>query len=119
MEAESGALVGQRICLGLPGQPCLEFTARSRCVKCEREFDRRRGTARERGYDAEYEANKDFVLSKSKICWRCGDGGADTADHVIPRSRGGSNAVSNLRPAHASCNYSAGGALSRGGRGQE
>lgn len=109
-----------KLCLGLPDRSCLNLTSRGpRCPDCTRAWDMRRGGARERGYDREYEANKEFVLSKSKICWLCGGDGADTADHVIPRARGGSNAVSNLRPAHASCNYSAGGALSRGGRGLE
>jgi 5-methylcytosine-specific restriction endonuclease McrA len=38
-------------------------------------------------------------------CWMCGDP-ADTIDHVIPLSRGGSNWPANLRPACKSCNCS-------------
>lgn len=34
------------------------------------------------------------------LCWLCGHGGATSADHVLPRSRGGSDAIENLRPAH-------------------
>jgi len=34
---------------------------------------------------------------------------AFTRDHVIPRSEGGANAVSNLRPAHSCCNAARGG----------
>jgi 5-methylcytosine-specific restriction endonuclease McrA len=99
-----------KLCLGLPGRSCANLTSRGpRCPDCTKAF----------GYTSEYEANKEFVLSKSKICWRCGLDGATTADHVIPRARGGSNAVLNLRPAHEHCNYAAGGALSRGGRGLE
>lgn len=30
--------------------------------------------------------------------------GYPTADHIIPRSHGGSNTLDNLRPAHWSCN---------------
>jgi hypothetical protein len=48
------------------------------------------------------------------ICWLCG-GGIDpdapvgspasaTIDHVIPRSRGGANEETNVRPAHRRCN---------------
>lgn len=37
-------------------------------------------------------------------CHLCGLLGATTADHLIPRSRLGSDELSNLRPAHRSCN---------------
>lgn len=33
-------------------------------------------------------------------CWLCGHDGADSADHVLPRSRGGSDHIDNLRPSH-------------------
>ena len=45
-------------------------------------------------------------------CWLCHQGGADTIDHIIPLSHGGTDDLDNLRPAHgrksASCvgNYS-------------
>ena len=53
------------------------------------------------------------------VCWLCGepidfslprpadarlDPGAPTLDHVIPRWKGGSNKVSNLKLAHFACN---------------
>lgn len=41
-------------------------------------------------------------------CHLCGRSGATTADHLIPRSLGGDDTLDNLRPAHASCNYSRG-----------
>lgn len=52
------------------------------------------------------------------VCCRCG-GRIDTArawpdplslslDHLVPRSRGGSDDVSNLRPCHLHCNCAAG-----------
>jgi 5-methylcytosine-specific restriction endonuclease McrA len=39
-----------------------------------------------------------------QLCHLCRTDGADTADHVIPRSKGGSDSLSNLRPAHQGCN---------------
>ncbi|MFS0058442.1 HNH endonuclease [Corynebacterium striatum] len=42
------------------------------------------------------------------VCHLCGRRGATTADHIIPRSRGGDDSLENLRPAHSSCNSSRG-----------
>ena len=40
------------------------------------------------------------------VCWLCGQpiAGLPSADHVIPRSKGGSDDIENLRPAHTGCN---------------
>lgn len=38
-------------------------------------------------------------------CYLCKQPGATTADHLIPRSKGGNDSVeTNLRPAHHGCN---------------
>lgn len=42
------------------------------------------------------------------VCHLCGGEDADSADHVIPRSKGGGHGLANLRPAHASCNRARG-----------
>jgi 5-methylcytosine-specific restriction endonuclease McrA len=42
------------------------------------------------------------------ICWLCGGAGADSADHVVARAKGGSHEESNLRAAHRWCNSSKG-----------
>lgn len=43
------------------------------------------------------------------VCWLCGLPGATSADHIIPRSRGGAvYELRNLGPAHKSCNESRG-----------
>jgi hypothetical protein len=34
------------------------------------------------------------------VCWLCGHEGADTIDHLVMISHGGSNDLENLRPAH-------------------
>ncbi|AKI28641.1 hypothetical protein GMA5_27 [Gordonia phage GMA5] len=48
------------------------------------------------------------LATYGRVCHLCGRPGASTADHVIPRSRGGRDALDNLRPAHLSCNQSRG-----------
>lgn len=42
------------------------------------------------------------------VCHLCGRDGATTADHIVPRSLGGDDSLTNLRPAHALCNSSRG-----------
>jgi 5-methylcytosine-specific restriction endonuclease McrA len=41
---------------------------------------------------------------KGRTCHLCGQAGATTADHLIPRSHGGRNVLENLEPAHQGCN---------------
>lgn len=38
------------------------------------------------------------------MCHLCRQPGATTADHLVPRSRGGTDSLDNLRPAHLACN---------------
>lgn len=50
-------------------------------------------------------ALKRYVIARDKgICWICGKPGATSADHIIPRSKGGIDHPSNLRAAHWTCN---------------
>ena len=44
------------------------------------------------------------------VCHLCGGTGATSADHLIARSAGGSDDISNLRPAHLKCNQTRGAA---------
>lgn len=56
------------------------------------------------------------VLAASDVCHLCGKPGADSVDHVIPRSLGGSDDLTNLRPAHFTCNSSRGNGTRRRGK---
>lgn len=40
------------------------------------------------------------ILAESDICHLCGHRGADAVDHIVPKSRGGSEHRSNKAPAH-------------------
>lgn len=56
---------------------------------------------RRRDVDAyAYRKARAWLLAESDVCAVCGHLGATTADHDIPLSRGGSNALENLVPAH-------------------
>lgn len=55
------------------------------------------------------------VLWRDKgVCWLCGSRGATHVDHVIPRSKGGTDDLSNCRAACASCNLRKGNRLLKG-----
>lgn len=67
---------------------------------------RKRGPMRnQRTRDA---ARNQLVAMYGRSCWLCGRGIAHgdtiTFDHVTPLSKGGSNKIHNLRPAHDRCN---------------
>lgn len=49
-------------------------------------------------------------------CHICGNDGANSADHLVPRSLGGSDAIENLRPAHTRCNSARGNRIGRRAR---
>lgn len=44
------------------------------------------------------------LAAKGTVCHLCHRDGADSADHITPRSKGGSDALANLAPAHQGCN---------------
>jgi 5-methylcytosine-specific restriction endonuclease McrA len=90
---------------------CPNTTEGSRCPEhAKRKRDVRPPSERGLGWDHAKMAKR--VLAEEKICWLCGKPGyVDDplqADHVIPRSKGGTNVRSNYHAAHASCNRSRG-----------
>lgn len=87
----------RRPCLGNCGSL---VEGRARCRACSRAYESRRAPHRAAYRDPAYRA----LGRASGTCHLCGQPGADTWDHVVPLSRGGTNDYANLRPAHRSCN---------------
>ena len=58
------------------------------------------------------------VLESSNICWLCNQPGADTVDHIVPRSVAPelSEVLENLAPAHRVCNSKRGARFTEGAR---
>lgn len=79
----------------------LRGARRSRCASCQRRWDRERNARPER---AAYRDPVYLAQPKHGVCYLCGEPGADTREHVIPLSKGGTNEPSNIRPAHRACN---------------
>lgn len=52
-------------------------------------------------------ASRAVLLTQGRCCWICGER-ATTADHVVPRSKGGDDDPANLRPACRKCNTARG-----------
>lgn len=48
--------------------------------------------------------SKAVLIRDSYICYICKHKGADTSDHIVPRSKGGTHDMYNLRAAHRVCN---------------
>jgi 5-methylcytosine-specific restriction protein A len=58
------------------------------------------------GMPANWFSVRRAVLRGSTVCSMCGQPGADEVDHIVPRSRGGSDDLTNLRPVHRACHAS-------------
>jgi len=48
--------------------------------------------------------SKAVIARDNGICHICGLPGANSADHIIPHAKGGSDEMINLRAAHMKCN---------------
>lgn len=80
-----------------------------RCPQHQRVHDRAQNKIRHaRPHQQAYRDPSYHSIPIGGICHICGLPGADTRDHVIPLSRGGTNHPSNIRPAHKHCNESKG-----------
>lgn len=93
-------------------RPCLDCgrpTSGSRCPAHQRDYERRRGTPAERGYDKAWRALVANAISLTPWCCECGSTDDLTGDHIVPLSKGGRSVASNVRVLCRSCNSSKGG----------
>jgi 5-methylcytosine-specific restriction endonuclease McrA len=68
----------------------------------------RPGTTTARGYGWRWQRLSAAVLRRDRhVCRYCG-GHATTADHIVPKSKGGTDSMNNLVAACRSCNGSKG-----------
>lgn len=87
-----------------PGHPA--YTG-SRCPLCADAFrkaaDTRRPNATERGYGTNWRALRAKLMPPGTLC-ACGCGRkASHLDHIVPRSKGGTDDPSNLQPLAREC----------------
>lgn len=89
-------------------KPCLDcgtLTAGSRCPACtaanKRRVEAQRDSSAERGYGWAWSAISRKVIAAQPWCSICGHTGSPTnpltADHIIPKAHGGTDALGNLR----------------------
>ena len=85
---------------------CSQLTSERHCQvhKRQREQQRtaKRGTATQRGYDAEWRRIRAAILEAEPLCRMC-QAVATEVDHIVPMHRGGTNHPSNLQPMCRSC----------------
>ena len=88
-------------------RPCLDcgvLAGGSYCPVCARQRDRRRGSTVQRLGSGWAAVSRRVILRDGGLCHICGLAGADTADHLLPRSLGSdSSDVEQLAAAHRSC----------------
>lgn len=65
-------------------------------------YDDRRGSSAQRGYGYAWQKRRKDYIQKHPFCCRCGKPTTDV-DHIVPRSRGGSDDERNLQPLCKPC----------------
>ncbi len=77
---------------------------KGKCQDCRREYDRKRGKTRARGYDSEHKRLAKLAIAAHPYCVDCNATEDLTGDHIVPKSRGGLNVLANYAVRCRSCN---------------
>jgi 5-methylcytosine-specific restriction protein A len=83
--------------------PPQELTG-GRCLDCRRAKERARGTRTSRGYDNDWLRLSANAIAQHPYCSNCRSTEDLTADHIVPKSKGGRNVLSNVQVLCRSCN---------------
>jgi 5-methylcytosine-specific restriction protein A len=77
--------------------PCKTHQRKAKPAPEVRLYDDRRGSSTARGYGYAWQQRRKEFIKRFPFCARCTRPTTDV-DHVVPRSRGGSDDDSNLQP---------------------
>lgn len=103
-----------------PTPGCPNLSASGKCDDCRRRIERRRGGSTARDYGARHQKMRLMVLARDPICrirTHCTGAPSTDYDHIVPRSRGGQDAMENAQGACHEC-HSAKTAMEDGGFGR-
>jgi 5-methylcytosine-specific restriction endonuclease McrA len=84
------------ICLGLPGRPCPNITAHTRCPDCDAEW------RSARDYSGHWPAIRAQQLADEPDCRTCG-APATEVDHILRLRMGGTHDSANLQSLCGTC----------------
>lgn len=94
-----------------PLRPCAHpgcglLVPKGRCILHRRQAELERGSPSARGYGRAHQAMRTRVFREEPTCAGCGADGqpTDHADHIVPRSQGGTDERENYQRLCASCN---------------
>ncbi len=87
---------------------CRGLTTMTRCPGCTRKHNRNRGTTTSRGYGHTWQQASQQCIRNQPWCTSCSHPGSPTnpltADHITPKSAGGTDQQSNLQTLCRKCN---------------
>jgi 5-methylcytosine-specific restriction protein A len=77
----------------------MPYPGRGKCLDCRREYERKRGTRRQRGYNDAWLRLSRQAIAAHPFCSHpgCKETNDLTADHITPKSKGGTSTLENIQ----------------------